>query len=358
VNIRLGRKIRGIALIIVLVIIIVLATLAGGFAYTMKVEITLARNSQWETELEWLGRSGVELARYILVQQLTILEEPWDSLNQKWAGGPAGANEVLMDISLEDNELGRGKFSISIVDMERKFNVNLISDPNVFILHRALELSGVDPLQMSSISDAFLDWRDPDDNPRLQGAETEDYLRSPNPGFAPYVAKNGLIDDISELLLIRGITPEMYWGTAVPPSRRFQSDLFVTAGPAGLVDLFTPISSGGININTAPAEVLQLLPGMDASLAEAVVMTRAGMDGVDGTEDDVPFRTPGELINVPGMSPQMVQQLQTLCQTRSQYFQVEVEARIDRASRSFSAMVRRNPANPRDVQVLFFHWKT
>src|ERR1041384_2486075 len=118
---------RGIALIIVMVTIFVLAMLAGGFAYSMKVETKLARNAQNEAELEWLGRSGVELARYILSQQMAIPSEPYDSLNQKWAGGPGGfgdTNSVLADISLENNQLGNGKFSIKIIDQERKFNIN------------------------------------------------------------------------------------------------------------------------------------------------------------------------------------------------------------------------------------------
>jgi len=78
------RRPAGIALIIVMVVILVLAALAGGFAYSMKVETTLARNASYDHDLEWLGRSGVELARYVLAQQL----EPCDALNQKWAGGP------------------------------------------------------------------------------------------------------------------------------------------------------------------------------------------------------------------------------------------------------------------------------
>ena len=39
---------RGIALIIVMIVIIVLGILAGGFAYSMKVETTLARNANFE----------------------------------------------------------------------------------------------------------------------------------------------------------------------------------------------------------------------------------------------------------------------------------------------------------------------
>src|SRR5436190_3631070 len=59
---------RRIALVIVMIVIVVFAILAGGFAYSMKVETKLARNATWETELEWLGRSGVELAKYVLSQ--------------------------------------------------------------------------------------------------------------------------------------------------------------------------------------------------------------------------------------------------------------------------------------------------
>src|SRR2546421_11778589 len=60
----------GIAIVIVLISIFVLAILAGGFATAMRVETKLARNANSESELEWLGRSGVEYARWILAQQL------------------------------------------------------------------------------------------------------------------------------------------------------------------------------------------------------------------------------------------------------------------------------------------------
>src|SRR5437773_8523040 len=128
-------------------------------------------------------------------------------------------------------------------------------------------------------------------------------------------------------------------------------------GAAGLVDLFTPISAGSININTASAAVLQLIPGVDASLAQAIVATRAGLDGIDGTEDDVPFRTPGELINVPGMMPQFIQGMQGMLAVRSMTFEVVVEAKVGQYKRQYVALLRRNASNPRDVQVLYFHWK-
>ena len=62
----------------------------------MKVETRLAQNANSEQQMLWLGRSGVELARYVLSQHPP--NEPFDSLNQRWAGGPgslAESNGVL-----------------------------------------------------------------------------------------------------------------------------------------------------------------------------------------------------------------------------------------------------------------------
>src|SRR5438309_1740315 len=162
---------RGIALIIVMMVIVVLGALAAGFAYSMKVETKLARNVGSESELEWLGRSGVELARYVLAQQLNIPGEAgFDALNQKWAGGTGGTNDLLADISLENNQLGRGRFSVKIIDLERKVNINFA---NRQILQQALDSMGVDSFDASTILDSIEDWRDSDVNPHINGAESD-----------------------------------------------------------------------------------------------------------------------------------------------------------------------------------------
>src|SRR5882672_9121692 len=82
---------KGIALIIVMISILVLSVLAGGFAIFTKTETTLARNANNEAELEWLGRSGVEYCRWILAQQMNCPTEPYDSLCQTWTGGSKDA---------------------------------------------------------------------------------------------------------------------------------------------------------------------------------------------------------------------------------------------------------------------------
>jgi hypothetical protein len=75
---------------------------------------------------------------------------------------------------------------------------------------------------------------------------------------------------------------------------------------------------------------------------------------VDGTEDDLPFRNAGELINaIP--SAQIVGQLQRYCDVRSRTFEVQVDAEVGGYKRQFIAILGRN--SPRDVQVLSFYWK-
>jgi general secretion pathway protein K len=351
------QKPRGIALMIVMIAIFVLSVLAGAFAFSMKVETKLAMNANNENALLWLGRSGVELARCVLAHQLTVTGEPFDSLNQKWAGGPgslADSNSPLTDVSLDNFPVGAGTVTVKITDLERKFNINVADEP---VLQQALTVVGVDASEVSSISSAILDWIDSDDITRPNGAES-DYYRSLNP---PYEAKNMPIDDLSELLLVRGITSEMYWGPAAAShaTAAFQKvDRWGRAVeepnyPVGLVDLFTPLSTGKINVNTASATTLQAIPGMDASTAEQIVRMRSGPDGVDGTEDDTPLGNVGELINA-GLSGKAVQQLSRYCDVRSRTFEVRVDAQIRGAKRTFYAVLGRN--SPRDVQVLSFYW--
>jgi len=350
---------RGIALIMAAIAVFVLSALAAAFALSMKVETRLAQNAGSETQLLWLGRSGVELARYVLSEQLTIPNEPYDSLNQIWAGGPGGpgeTNSALSGLSLDNYPVGNGTVSIKIIDLERKVNINTA---NSQALQQALTLMGADASDTSVVSDSIQDWIDSDDAPRAAGAESDYYQGLP----VPYYAKNAPIDNLSELLLVRGVTQEMYWGsnaTNHTPSV-FQHKLGFGHAPGespdypfGLVDLFTPISSGRININTADTNVLQMLPGVDAATAAAIVQHRAGPDGVEGTEDDVPYRNVGELAAT-GMSPQFTSQLGNLCTVRSTTFEVHVTARIGNYSREYVAILYRNSGL--DIQVLSFYWK-
>jgi general secretion pathway protein K len=172
VNIRFQNKKRGIALVVVMIAVFVLSVLAGAFAYSMKVETKLALNANNQSDLEWIGRSGVEYARWILGQEMSC---PYDSLNQIWAGGPGGTcdtNGALADVKLTDVPIGNGKFTIKIIDLERKVNVNTADEPT---LNQAMRVIGADANDAGSIVDSIRDWVDRDDNTHINGAESDFY---------------------------------------------------------------------------------------------------------------------------------------------------------------------------------------
>jgi hypothetical protein len=81
---------------------------------------------------------------------------------------------------------------------------------------------------------------------------------------------------------------------------------------------------------------------------------RGGLDGVDGTEDDTPFHNPGELVNVPGLAPQFVQQIQSLCNIRSFTFEVHVDVQVGQYKRRLNALLLR--PDSRSVVVVSQYW--
>ena len=108
-------------------------------------------------------------------------------------------------------------------------------------------------------------------------------------------------------------------------------------GDFGFIDLFNTLGGFQININTASKEVIQMLPGMDPNLAWEVTMTRAGFDGMEGTEDDMPFMRITDLMNVPGMTPDLMSLMRSFVTNRSNTFEIFVEARIDEYVKMFAA---------------------
>ena len=123
----------------------------------------------------------------------------------------------------------------------------------------------------------------------------------------------------------------------------------------GLTNLFTPLSDGRININTASSEVLQLLPGVDPLIAEAIISGRSGTPDPAAPGMMGPYRNVGEVARMPNVPREIVGQLGQYCDVRSKTFQVWVQADVGGYKRDFYAVLGRN--NQRDVQILSFYWK-
>jgi hypothetical protein len=380
----------GFALILVMCTILTLTVLVATLSIEMNTEVRLARNSDYDAEMLWMGRSGVELAEFALANKCPS-QKGIDALDQFWAGGTSPCSNDIPEISLKNVPLGHGSISVTITDMERKWDINLVANPRapqLDVLQKAMSEVGVTDAGLSStIVDSILDWCSPGTTARFSGGKDDYYMHL----SIPYYCKDGPIDDLSELLLIKGMTPEIYWGSNATnhPVSAFQqhgSGTFsqpiagsggsfrnsdATVYPIGLHDLFSPMG-GKLNINTASIRTLELIPGMDESSAESIIRQRAGPDGVDGTDDDAPFQNIGEINggmpgggqagpppNIPGAPPAGVaaQGLANYIDVRSYVFEVKVDAEINGYKRAYYGIVSRTGASGQQIKCVKFYWE-
>ena len=107
-----------------------------------------------------------------------------------------------------------------------------------------------------------------------------------------------------------------------------------------------PVVNGVININTAPQEILQLLPGMDADKAGAIISRRESQPedrekaealeeaGVEGN----PFESISQLLEVEGIDMDTFRQIAELVTYRSHGFLIETEG-IDNLGKTVASCV-------------------
>ena len=82
-------------------------------------------------------------------------------------------------------------------------------------------------------------------------------------------------------------------------------------------------STGKININTAPVEVLMALPGIDYTLAQAIIARRNGKDLLQATEDDLPYDNIMKVELVTGR--EIYKKIVNLITVKSSFFKVTIK---------------------------------
>jgi general secretion pathway protein K len=344
-KISVARNHRAFAVIVALVAITVLTLMAGAFAYAMKIESKLAANTNDDEEFYWIGRGGVERACWWLALEGN---QPYSSKQQYWAGGPGDGPETngpLAGESLNDFPISQGTVSLTFTEQESKININTADSP---LLKQTLTAMNADADEISVVSDSILDWIDPDDITRPAGAESDYYL-----GLTPsYYAKNAPVDSLDELLLVKGVTHDMFVGGSSADSNTPLPEHQLGFGHApgqapnyafGLRDVFTPFSSGKINLLTADDRVLQLIPGMDTAAAQAIETAR---------DSDPPARNLSQLLMAAGINPQASAQIAPYVSVIGNTYEVQAKATIGSLTHTYTAILIRNGAS---VQVVSFY---
>ena len=242
---------RGIALLIILWVTTVLTVMAFSFTVMTRAESygTLAFKEEMTKKL--LADAGIERG---------IMEVIYRSINRSQTVVLEGMEAWKPDGTPHTVDTGDGGYAARIIDESGKISLNGLTDASGIVLKKLLINRGIASEHADIIVDSILDWKDVDDLHRLNGAESDYYLSLAK----PYKARNQDFETLEELILVKGITPEILYGT---DSR------------SGIIPFLTVHGkTGKVNINAAPKEVLDALPGMDAAAAERIIAFRSSSE--------------------------------------------------------------------------------
>ena len=244
---------EGIILVVVLWVITALAVLTLSFSRESRVEVITARNARSMEKAYYIARAGMESAVYQIIQRRS-------TSTSRTAVGNTDPNPI--DIGKITGSFDNGSWQVKIQDESGKINLNTVPEQQLGLLIRA---AGIEDPDAQTLIDSILDWRDADSIVRTSGAEN-DYYEALD---SPYSAKNGRFDSVEELLLVKGMTRDYFYGK---PERAQDGTVEYKYG---LSRYFTVYSTRDqINVNHAALPVLLSIPGMTPEAAQAIYEKR------------------------------------------------------------------------------------
>jgi general secretion pathway protein K len=256
---------RGVALIMVLWVIAILSVVVFEFCFAMRTEVHITNNYKEELQCYAMAEGGVERA----ITELIYKHDPRVQqirktlISQERSQDQQDQKEWAVDGRPYPLPFNQGTCEIRIMSEAGKVNINVVSES---MLRKIIGQLGPEGEAKDTVVDSILDWRDPDDFHRVNGAEN-DYYQSLK---EPYNCKNGNLDSVEELLLVRGVTPDLFYGRKGTKSEEEDS-----LDRAGLRDIFSIYSFGEqIDINSATPLVLNVVLGIPKEVAQQILKAR------------------------------------------------------------------------------------
>ncbi|MCX7544082.1 type II secretion system minor pseudopilin [Marinicella gelatinilytica] len=222
------KKQQGIALVLVLWVALLMTVIAGSFALSARTESVQSRILFNQVQAEFLAEAGLNRAVFEL-------------------RNPDPETRWIADGRPYEFTMNEAKISVQITDESGKIDLNLANEELLVGLFASV---GVEFDEALALSDKIQDWRDPDEEVRLAGAEDADYFAA---GYA-HGAKDAPFDTVPELLQVMGIDYALY--------RKIEPAITVYSG------------RGNLNLAFAPKEALMALDGINAQMAEDYVNQR------------------------------------------------------------------------------------
>jgi general secretion pathway protein K len=235
---------RAAAILLALWALFLLSAMVISWALNINTQLTLSSSANRALEAEAMACSGAEVAMHPSVKPGSPVLRGGFAPNQSYQARITG-------------EAGR-------------LNLNLLlgtdNPANMEVVRKYLEVKGVDLNERDRMIDCLMDWIDPDNLVRLNGAEQN----------GDYKPANQKLRTLDELKRVRG------WAE-------------FTARPDWDADFTLNTPDGKIDINWASRDVLLALPGFTEPVADRFLQMRRGPDDIEGTEDDVVFTSAQEV---------------------------------------------------------------
>jgi general secretion pathway protein K len=322
---------RGMALMLTILVISLILVITLRFNTSMRASLTSASNLQDNVALDYMAKSIFNAARAILSADAE--ESGFDSLHEDWANLAVASQYFSYFFS-------RGQGGMKIIDHSGRLQINSLlkkkeegwlvdeEQENIWINLLSTEEFELDEEEVKGIIEAVIDWIDENDDALGFGGAESSYYQGLE---VPYEPRNGPVEFVEELLLVRGITPELYYGTEDIP---------------GLVTLVTPHGTDGkININTADPLVLGALSDeIELDMVDGLLTYRGFEDNELGNPEWYKWAPgfPGDIIIPP-----------TLITTSSAYFEISAEVVREKMRKKVRGMVARGPGSGTEL----IYWK-
>ncbi|MDH3981364.1 MAG: type II secretion system protein GspK [Kiritimatiellaceae bacterium] len=263
---------EGAALMVALWTLVILSLIVGSFAFEVNLEGMLVSHKRKRFRAEMMALSGLEYGKAILDQQQKAKEFEIEGMGEDKDGFMQAALRTQRGLSTSSTiEFDDGgKFTVTIESADGGRNVNmLVRDQWLDIF----EMANIPSTDWDMMIACLKDWIDESDESQINGAESDD----PFYEKAGYPVKNGPLDSVEELLLIKGWGPEILYGK---PADEDSDEIF------GIAKLLTVWGDGKVNLNTASEDLLLSFSEYEDWELSSVFEARMGEDMEDGTLDD------------------------------------------------------------------------
>ncbi|MBI5137044.1 MAG: type II secretion system minor pseudopilin GspK [Nitrospirae bacterium] len=331
----LGNQ-RGIALVLVLLVIALLTTLIIEFDFRTRLDLRAAGAFRDDASAYLLADSAAQVARAVLYEDR--INSGYDGFDEDWA-------KPFVDVPV-----GNGTVTVVATDEDGKFDLNILKRPadgaseqeskrdeqHIAIFDRLLvDVLEVEPERAVTMRDSLIDWIDADDGEEPDGAEASYYQSLEQ----PYGCRNGPLRTVDELGLVKGFDREMIEKLSPHVTVMWEGSAPPAAG------------AGKVNINTVTAELLRALsPEITEEIAGNIIAGRPFSEPADITAAGLQGK-------VQALGEDAAQEIVPLLRRDSDHFSVEARGVVGDTVRTVRALLSRKVAAAGEQRVRVIAWR-